>query len=336
MRAAVFHGAGKPLSLDTLDDPKPGPTEIVIKVHRCGICGTDLSMTSGHGWDFPVGSVLGHEYAGEIVELGSKVEGLKKGDRVTALPSDGCGHCRACAEGNFPMCDNVHGAMGGFGEYMALPAKVAVKLPSTLSLADGAMVEPLAVALHGIRVSDFKPGDRVLVQGGGSVALMAIYWAKRLGARRVVATSRSQRRAALALEMGADAFVQDGENEVPEVAQALGGAPEIVFECVGASGLLGKAIMHVAKFGQVASLGFCTSPDPMIPALGAMKGARLIFPVGYALRDFYYSAEALNAGGPDPKALITSVVSLDQLPATFEKLRGPNTETKVHVSLTGQ
>jgi (R,R)-butanediol dehydrogenase/meso-butanediol dehydrogenase/diacetyl reductase len=336
MKAAVFHGAGKPLALENLDDPKPGPQDVIIKVHRCGICGTDLHMTSGHGWDFQAGSVLGHEYAGEIVELGSAVEGYKKGDIITAMPVAGCKNCEACAVENWALCKNLRSVMGGFGEYDRVPAEVAIKLPRTFSLADGALVEPFAVGLHGVRVAAIRPGDRVLVQGGGSVALTTIFWAKRLGASCVVAVSRSKRRAELALEMGADTFIQSDENEIGNVAEALGGAPDIVFECVGAPGLLGQAMQHARLYGQVVSLGFCTAPDTIIPAIAGAKALRLSFPVGYALRDFHYAADMMLAGRADPKKMITKVISLDDLPATFEMLRGPNTETKVQVSMAGR
>ena len=225
--------------------------------------------------------------------------------------------------------------MGGFGEYLRVPTEVAVKLPSTFSLADGALIEPFAVGLYGVRMAAITPGDRVLVLGGGSVALATIFWAKRLGAGRIVVVSRSQRRAALTLEMGADAFVAASDDEVREVIAALGKSPDIVFECVGAVGLLSRAIQHARVLGHVLSLGFCTSPDTLVPAVAAYKGVRLSFPVGYSLRDFEFVADTMLAGRADPKMLITSVVSLDELPVAFEALRSPNTETKMHVSLAG-
>jgi threonine dehydrogenase-like Zn-dependent dehydrogenase len=335
MKAAVYPGAGKPLVLETLPDPEPGPEDLVIKVHRCGICGTDLHLTSGHRWDFPAGTVAGHEYSGEIVGIGSKVSGFKTGELITALPSTGCGHCEACYRGNLTLCHHAPGVLGGFGEYIRVPTSVAIKLPSTLSLTDGALIEPLAVGLHGVRLSHMQPGDRVLVLGAGTVALCAIYWARRLGAGRIAAASRSPRRAAMALDMGADVFVQYGDNEIGEVAEALDGPPNIIFECVGSPGFLTKGIQHAAPFGQVISLGFCTEPDPVLPAMAGMKGVSLQFPVGYSLKDFQYVADVMDAGHADPKMLISTVVTLDDLPATFERLRGPNTDTKVQVSPAG-
>lgn len=284
MKAAVYPGAGKPLALETLPDPEPGPDDVVIKVQRCGICGTDLHMTEGHQWQFPAGCVLGHEYAGEIVEVGSNVTGFKKGDLITALPSRGCGHCEACYRGNLALCHNTLGVMGGYAELMSIPTSVAIKLPSTLSATDGALIEPLAVGLYGIRMSHIQPGDRVLVLGAGSVALCTIYWARRLGAGRIVAVSRSQRRAAMALDMGADAFVQYGDNEVGEVVEALGGQPDIVFECVGNPGFVMKGIQHVREFGQVISMGFCTAPDQFVPAVAGFKGIRCNSPLAIRSR----------------------------------------------------
>jgi (R,R)-butanediol dehydrogenase/meso-butanediol dehydrogenase/diacetyl reductase len=335
MKAAVYPGGGKKLVLETLPDPEPRPDDVVIKVHRCGICGTDLHMTLGHQWDLPAGTIAGHEYSGEIVAVGSNVTGYKKGDFITALPSTGCGHCDACYRGNLTLCHNAPGIMGGFGEFIRIPTSVAIKLPRTLSLADGALIEPLAVGLHGLRMSRIQPGDRVLVLGAGSVALCVLYWARRLGAGRMVAASRSPRRAAMALEMGADAFVQYGNNEIAEVVEALGGPPNLVFECVGTPGFLTKGIQHAAPFGQVISLGFCTEPDPIQPAVAGFKGVSLQFPVGYSLKDFQYVADVMDNGHVDPKMLISSVVALDDLPITFERLRGPNTDTKVQVSPAG-
>lgn len=333
MKVAVYPGGGKPWTIESAADPEPGPEDVVIKVHRCGICGTDLHMTEGHVWQFPAGTVPGHEYSGEVVEVGSAVTQLKKGDRITALPSTGCGHCLGCFSGNLTMCKNAPGLMGGFGEYLRIPTAYATKLPDTLTLADGALIEPLAIALYGNRLAQIQPGDRVLVQGAGSVALCVIYWARRLGAGRIVAVSRSDRRAAMAIEMGASAFVQSSDNEVAEVAEALGGPPDLVFECVGQPGFLGKAMQHVRVLGKVMSMGFCTSPDPILPAIGGSKGITLQFPVGYSLKDFQYVADVMDKGHVDPKMLISSVVPFADLPATIERLRGPHEETKVQVSL---
>jgi (R,R)-butanediol dehydrogenase/meso-butanediol dehydrogenase/diacetyl reductase len=225
--------------------------------------------------------------------------------------------------------------MGGFGEYLRLSERAAIKLPQSLSIADGALVEPLAIGLHGVRMADMPMGSKVLVLGAGSVGLAAIFWAKRLGAARVVAASRSKTREPMSLAMGADAFVQTGEGEIERVIEALGGQPEIVFECAGAVGLLGQAINHVKQFGQVVSLGFCTSPDPVIPGVACFKQVRISFPLAYTPGEFQYVADTMLAGTIDPKVMITSTIGLDELPATMGMLSSPNAQTKVQVSLAG-
>jgi L-iditol 2-dehydrogenase len=335
MKAAIYPGQGKPIIVEDRPDPRPGPDDVIIKVARCGICGTDLSMTKGGMWDFGENVQFGHEYAGEIIELGSNVSSFKVGERIAVLPSVACGQCHSCRTiENNVLCTSMPGtAMHGFAELARVPVSVATKLPQVLSMADGALIEPLAISLYGTKLARIEPGDRVLVLGGGTVALYAIYWARRLGAGRIVAMSRSARRKDLSLAMGADAFIPFGDDEVGEVAEALGGAPQHVLECVGAEGMLTKAVMHVAPFGRIVSLGFCTSPDPVIPGMASYKCASIQFAVGYSMKEFHYIADQMDKGHVDPKAIITNDVPLVDLPRVMELLRGPNEETKVHVCM---
>lgn len=331
MKAAVFKGAGTPLVVEMVDDPTPGEGEAVIKVQRCGVCGTDLHMTSGHGNDFPSNTVIGHEYCGEVVALGKGVENLKLGQFVTAMPVGGCGKCQPCLAG-YPMaCAQMQGLVGGFGEYMRIAAMSSVVLPQTLSPADGALIEPLAVGLRGVRLAALRPGAKVAVLGAGSIGLAAIYWARLLGAGKIVAISRSARRADLALELGADAFEALGEEECERVMAALGGMPDVVLECVGAVGMTQKAVELVAPGGTVVSLGFCTSPDPILPATATWKQVTIKFSFAYDLREFEHCANALDAGHVAPRLMISKTVGLDAFPDLFEQLRAGANETKVHV-----
>lgn len=332
MKAAIYAGGGGAITIEDVAEPSPGQGEVLIKVHRCGICGTDLSMTKGEMWDYGPGQ-FGHEYAGEIVAVGSGVERLKLGGKIAVLPSGFCGQCAGCAGGNPILCGEAPGVMGGFSEFALVPERNAVVLPDTLSMADGALVEPLAISLYGVRQSRMEAGDRVLVIGGGTVALYAIYWARRLGAGRIVAASRSDRRRDLCLAMGADAFVTFGDGEVGEVVEALGGPPDVVYECVGVAGMLTKSVMHARKYGKVVSLGFCTQPDPVMPSLAAYKCVTVQFLVGYTMKDFLFIADRFDAGHIDPKTIVTNEIPLLALPEMFSTLRGTNEETKVHVTL---
>lgn len=331
MKAAVCYGSGQPILVQDRPGPAPGPGDVVVRVERCGICGSELHLNDGPPRSFPDGMVMGHEFAGEIVALGRDVKGLRVGQRVAAYPAVGCGRCAACVQGNWILCPDALRIQGGFAEFACLPAVAAVPLSDHLTAADGALVEPLTVSLYGVRLAAIQPGDRVLVLGAGTIALGAIYWAKRLGAGSVVAMSRSERRADLAKRMGADGFVRYGESEHAEVRAALSGAADHVFECVGAPGFLARGIEHVAPFGQVVSLGFCTAPDPILPSIAGFRGASLKFPVGYSLKDFTYVARSMLDGPVDPKIMISKVVGLTEFPATFERLLGANDENKVQI-----
>lgn len=208
MRAAVFKQAGSPWAIENRPIPVPSSGEVLLKVGRCGVCGTDLNMTSGAGYDFPCDSVLGHEFAGEVVELGAGVTRLRVGDVVTALPASGCGKCDLCCGGLEVLCSKVKSFASGFAQYALVAERSSVKLPQSLSLSDGALVEPLSVGLHGARLARMPQNARVLVLGAGAVGLAATFWARQLGAGRVVTASRSMRREDLAIAMGADRFVQ--------------------------------------------------------------------------------------------------------------------------------
>jgi 2-desacetyl-2-hydroxyethyl bacteriochlorophyllide A dehydrogenase len=331
MRAAVFRRTGQKLSIETLDDPTPGPGEAVIAVGRCGVCGTDLHMTSGHGWDFPAGTIIGHEFAGEVVAIGKDTSRLKIGDRVTAMPAAGCGHCGFCIAGHPLLCPEMRGYAGGCADFMRIAESSAVILPSTLTMADGALVEPLAVGLHGVALAALVPGARVLMLGAGAVGLAAIFWAARLGAGRIVAASRSARRADLARQMGAYAFVQTGEGEKARIEEALGGTPDVVFECAGAVGLLGQSVNLVKTNGLVISMGFCTAPDPVIPGIATFKQVTIKFSMAYTLSEFEHVARRLDAGDVEPRAMITETIGLDEFPDAFEALRSGAAQTKLQV-----
>ena len=133
MKAAIYPGGGKPIVIQNLPDPQPGPDDVLIKVHRCGICGTDLSMTRGQMWDFGNNVQFGHEYAGEIIEIGKNVSNFRVGERIAVLPSVSCGDCGACrSHGNNVLCQSSPGsAMQGFAVLVVASTSVATRKPST-------------------------------------------------------------------------------------------------------------------------------------------------------------------------------------------------------------
>lgn len=331
MRCLVFHGAGKPMTVERVDDPEPSDHEIIVKVGRCGICGSDVSMTDTRSAvHFADGARLGHEYAGEVVALGRAVTDFRIGDLVTALPTQGCGHCAHCRAGDPNACAECRYVMGGFGEYTRADARLAIPLPRDLSLTDGALVEPLACGGQAARMAGIVPGARVLVLGVGPIGLASIFAARRAGAGRIAAVARSHRAKNLAEAIGADAFLE-GVPTGEEVADRLGGLPDVVFECTGAPGMIGAAIDLVAPRGTVVSAGLCF--DAQTIGFGAAIGKQITlrFSLAYTLADFQRAVDALAAGHIEPRAMIGETISLDDVPATIERLRGNRADHKLMV-----
>jgi threonine dehydrogenase-like Zn-dependent dehydrogenase len=336
VRAAVFQGAGKKLAVEQVPDPTPGERQIVVRVQSCGICGTDLSLTSGHGYlQCQPGDVPGHEYCGEVVAVGPGVQKVAVGDRVSALAIWGaCGRCESCRTGNEGWCtgdDKVVGTASAFAEYALLGEPQAVKLLDGLSWEDGAMVEPLAVGLHGVDLSDMRPGTDIAVIGAGPIALAAVYWARRRGAGRIVVVARSTRRERFARALGATDFVT-GDDPVEEVAELTGGPPRLVIEAAGVPGSLAMSMNLVGPRGTVTVLGCCTESDSFVPMLPLTKQVRVQFSFIYGSGDFDTVMRALAVDPAGPRSMVTRRASLDELPEAFESLRGPSTECKVMVA----
>src|SRR3569833_385290 len=329
MQAAVLSELDKPLSMEEVADPSPSPDEVVIRVGCCGFCGCDLHMTREAAFGVAPGTVLGHEFAGEIVEVGSLVSGLKTGDPVAVAPLRGCGHCSCCRNGEPAWCTQMALQGGGYAQYALATERQCLKLPATTSIEEGALVEPLAVALHGVALSGLKAGDRVLIMGAGPIGLAVAYWARRHGATRVAVSDLNPFQSKLAVQVGATAFVQSTTDILGQVMAALGGAPDVVFECVGRPGVLAEALEHVRPRGNIVILGLCTSLDSFVPFRAVSKEVKFITSAFFNLREYQTALDTLDGGSSAARLLITDTVSLTELPVVFEKLRQRTSHCKV-------
>ncbi|WP_439816013.1 zinc-binding dehydrogenase [Zavarzinia sp. CC-PAN008] len=336
MKAAVFKAAGQPLAIETVDDPTPGPTDLVLKVKRCGICGSDLHASEpGSQGLVRCGTVMGHEFSGEVVAVGSAVRDTwKTGDRVAAVPFIGCGSCELCARGESIWCRKGAGhgfgkVHGGYAEYIRVGAQESVRLPENVDYAQGALVEPLAVGLHGVRLAQLKPGASVLVMGAGPVGLATALWARALGARHVVVWARSNQREALAATLGATAFIAGDADVRGAFKAAAGGPPDAIFECVGAPGTIDSCIKLAPARGQIVVLGVCMKPDTFTPNLAVNKELRLQFALAYAQDDFHSSVDLLSRRSIPAEAMVTDTVGFGAFPAAFEALRQRTHQCKV-------
>lgn len=330
MRTAVFHGNGV-IAIETFPDPEPGPDEVVIKVARCGVCGSDVSMTAGSDYDYPLGTLMGHEIAGEIVALGRDVGGMRVGDRVTCLPNTNCGLCEACRYGSPLLCSAQFKHGGGFGDYVVPKARSVAVLPQSLSLADGALVEPMACGLRALRRCEMRAGDEIVVLGAGAMALSIIFWARRLGAGHIAVVARSAAREDLALAFGAHTFHSLEREDLADVAASRGRSPDIVVECVGKGGFIETAVNLVRTGGKVVSLGMCLHQEPFVAARYALKEVSFHFPLGYSPEEFFETARIFDAGDFRPEIMVSGTIPLDDLPAMIERMRTGQSTVKIQV-----
>jgi len=323
VRAAVLSGAGGRLETAVVDDPVPGPGQVVVRVTACGICGSDLHIAAVLG---APGTILGHEIAGVVEEVGVGVEDRwAPGTAVTARPFASCGTCAFCRAGRPDHCAEFHllglTRPGGFAERVALGADELYALPASLTGPEQALVEPLAVALHGLRRAGVDAGAPVAVLGAGPIGLAVTAWARALGAGPVVVSDPVAPRRSLARALGADVVVDPaGEDLAGACERAMGGAPPVVVECTGQPGLIDQAMQLAAVDGRIGVLGVCMVPDTFVPFTALHKELDLRFALYYDSRDFVDTLRALEDGSLVVDGLVTDVVGLDALPDTFAAL----------------
>ena len=241
MKALRWYGR-KDVRYEDMPEPSPGPGQLKVKVNLAGICGTDLKEYSDGPGMIAVDKVplaLGHEFAGRVVEVGRGVTNFKVGERVAGVGYWFCGECYYCKRAMYNLCLNggftgltVDGCMA---EYVVVPSYAVYKLPDSVSDEAGALVEPLAVALHAVRQGNVRPGDTVVIVGDGTIGLCALLAAKAAGASEVYLVAKHRGRGEIASAMGANAvvYLSDG-NPVQLIANLTGGlGADVSIECVG-------------------------------------------------------------------------------------------------------
>jgi (R,R)-butanediol dehydrogenase/meso-butanediol dehydrogenase/diacetyl reductase len=335
MKAALFKKQNE-MAIGDVEMPKAGPGEVVLKVHTCGICGSDLHAVQ-YGMGLPPDTVMGHEFCGEIHQLGSGVKGYEIGERVTSLPYIACGECEFCHRGEGMRCAKIRGLglgqlPGAYAEYVMCGAGSLLKLPDKVSSHEGALVEPLSVGLHGVNKVKITPETSCVVMGAGPIGLSTLLWCKAKGATNVVVSELAPGRFELARKLGATAVVNpNSENPSDKMKQLCGKEPDVVFECIGVKSTLQSAIGIVARGGNVVVLGVCMEPDLIVPLSCVLKEIRIHFALAYTHPEFQETIDALASGKINAKPMITDVITVDRVPEMFEALRKPTGQAKVLV-----
>jgi len=318
MKAVVIH-APLDLRIEDVDIPAVGPHDVKVRIRAGGICGSDLHYYLHGGVNtarVQQPMILGHEVAGEVMEVGAEVTSLRHGDRVAVNPSQPCGHCRCCLSGRPNTCLDMRfygSAMrmphiqGAFREVLVCSEAQAVPLPAALTLQKAAFAEPLAVCLHAVRQAGSLLGRRVLVTGTGPIGILAILAARQAGAREVVATDIMDAPLALARRIGADVALNTASDpQVLACFGADGGYFDTVFEASGSAAALAGALATTRPGGEVIKLGLGSE---MTPPMNLLVTKEIKLQGTFRFYDeFDWAVDYLAAGTIDVSALLTEVV----------------------------
>jgi L-iditol 2-dehydrogenase len=311
--------------------------EVIIKVKAAGICGSDLSRYTKIG-PYIEGMVWGHEFSGEVVEIGSGVNRVKIGDRVAGCPTLYCGKCNSCKKGFLSQCEKltVIGARhpGAFAEYVKLPEENVLHIPDTIDFDTAACIEPSAVVVHGFYQTTIQPGADVAVMGCGSIGLLAVQWAKIFGARKVYAIDIDHKKLNIAKEVGADVVIHSVEKTAYEKLMDLtdGNGVDLAIESAGSPVTSAQVFALAKKGGQVLFLGIPYSDVNIerfyfekivrneITVLGSWNAISAPFPG----KEWSTTIHYMDKGQIKVKPLITHRVSLAEGPEIFEKIINKN------------
>jgi 2-desacetyl-2-hydroxyethyl bacteriochlorophyllide A dehydrogenase len=336
---AVFFEGNRTFRVGESVAVEPGAGQVQIRVSFCGICGTDLHLFHGamaHRLTLP--HVMGHEMSGTIASVGSGVAGWRAGDRVTVRPLDPCGQCPACVAGHSHICHNLKfigidtpGALQGI---WTVPAHTLHRLPDSLGLREGAMVEPVAVACHDVRMSDLRDGEFAAVIGGGPIGILVALVAQARGAR-VVLAEVNQFRLQLARDLGIDA-VNPLETDLPQlVSDRTGGAgADVVFEVSGSQAGADTMTKLPRTRGRIVVVAIYAEP-PKVDLFRffwrelKLSGARV-----YEAEDFELAIELAATGRLPLARLITDVLPLSRLEEAMHRMEGGGDCMKILVSCT--
>jgi len=306
--------------------PEIGHNDVLIKIRKTAICGTDMHIYQWDEWSqatVPVPMVTGHEYAGEIVALGSEVRGYEIGDRVSGEGHITCGHCRNCRAGRRHLCRNTEGVgvnrAGAFAEYLALPAYNLFKLPDEISDDLAAIFDPFGNAVHTALAFDVV-GEDVLITGAGPIGIMAAAVIRHIGARHVVITDVNDYRLALAEQMGATRTVNVSRESLKEVMAELDMHEgfDVVLEMSGVPSAVSQMLDVINHGGKIAMLGIPPGEMAIDWTKVIFKGLTIKGIYGREMFETWYKMASLIQSGLDLSPIITHRLPVDDFQQGFE------------------
>jgi 2-desacetyl-2-hydroxyethyl bacteriochlorophyllide A dehydrogenase len=320
MKAAVLRGP-ETIKTETVKDPAVPDDGIVIRVRTCGVCGSDLHV---YKTGAPEGTIFGHEFSGDVAEVGKNVKEIAVGERVTAVGFRPCGQCFWCAKGKFHRCSDMsltgYQLPGAMAEYVPIPIAIAgqtvFKLPDEFSYEDGATVEPLSISLFSVRRGQPKESDTVAVLGLGVIGLSAIQVLKSMGVSRILAAGRRASRLEAAKACGADLVIDAAkEDALAAIMDATAGmGVNSVVECAGSPDTFNQSIEMVRGGGSILLVAIYEDPLTWDPRQVIAKNIRLVGCLG---GNFPGSIELIRSGKANTRPFVTHRYSLDEAHQAF-------------------
>lgn len=328
MKAVAFYGK-EDVRIEHRPMPVPGPNQLVVKIDYCGICGTDVEFYAGHYPPFvKLPMVLGHENVGTVSAVGEGVTDFEVGDRLLCGPPSVCADmCPSCKQGKTNICINgfpntagIGGPDGGYTEYYLVrdvAHTMLIKVPENVDPKDAVLFDVICVALHGIRQSNFKIGDNVVVSGTGAIGLSAIQFLKAAGANKIIALGTTSSKFPLLKQYGADYCINPKETEDlgAEIRKILGSTvgADVVFECAGNMVSLGNCVYSCVKpGGQVIVIGTIQEPMNIVPGSFSIFEPDIKFSFVYTPDEVQMYLEMLAAGKIAFPGMVTDIISLDE------------------------
>ena len=328
MKSLVKARAEQGLWMEDVPAPVPGPNDVLIKVNRTAICGTDMHIFNWDDWaarTIPVPMTVGHEFSGEVAEFGAEVRGLAVGDRVSAEGHVTCGFCRNCRAGNRHLCRNTEGVgvnrPGAFAEYLCVPALNVYKLPDAVSDDIGALFDPLGNAVHTALAQDLV-GEDVLISGAGPIGAMAAAVARHVGARNVVITDINDYRLKLAETLGATRAVNVADEDLRDVMAELGMTEgfDVGLEMSGVPDAFETMLDTINHGGKIALLGLLPKGAGIDWDKVIFKGLEIKGIYGRRMFETWYKMGALIQSGLDISPVITHRIDVDRFETGFKTM----------------
>lgn len=333
MKASVMYEQGK-FEYKEIKEESLGEKDIKIKVQACGICGSDIHKMQTR-WKYGFPAVIGHEFSGEVVEIGSKVTKFSLGDRVACVPFIPCEKCHYCKQSLYSMCENYKmigsQSYGGFAEYAVVPENNAISI-GNLEYKKASLVEPLAVVMHAIMGIDIQLGDSIVILGAGTIGMLAMQAALAAGAGKVIVVDIDDTKLQLAKKLGAEHTInpveEDLEKAVYSYTNNLGA--DISLECAGSIITQEQALLLTKKHGKVGYLGIAykdvTLKEKAFESIFrkelTLKGFWNSYSAPFPGREWENAIKLITTGKIDVESLVTHYYSLKDVDKAFDMILG--------------